>query len=701
MGSDTPSISNALMNAAGGVNFGTFTNIFYTTNLNEAAIRSTLAGYATNFLSYIQSNYPNASVEQILSGQYIVPSTNTTLSQNLLFVTTNMNGTMPVVSWVNEPTNLMSTLTIQFAAGTYKWFMPQLHGQRVSLTYGSSTVQLWQDDTNLVSGSFTTSDTVTLTAYHLHGSWDTTNNVYIPGWFVASSPPLINYANSSYAILYAFEPDWGWLQERQKQLDAYRQQGYSDTSRQVVTETLNIMGLNWQMQDVSMSRILAAQIGVLPMFYQRVGRMAQENGKGYYVDVFMITGGSASSTGQKGDNTSDKQDHEWHDLGGYFGSAMEHGMIEQLQSSSLIAASTVKILETANTNHKAIYLANSANWSVVQTKLSNYNINDLTTYLINPGYNVLLPQNGSVTIGSRTFFGIVGRNTTGSSMSMIVGPGIYGGYAGNTGATVDPNFIDYSAYSQPLYFSSSPVSVPNFTGADPVNMADGTFQVQATDLSLGQTEPRGLSFSRYYNSSRRNSNLAGMAPGWIHNYYLNAATVSSPQAGLGGTTPAQMASILVATASAISVYNGDQPDPKNWMVTALIAKWGIDQLTAKAVSVSLGKDTIQFIKQPDGSFTPPANCTMTLLQTNGAYWLQERHGRTFKFNGSGWGTNIVDQYGQSLNLVYNSSDWVTSATDWKGRTLTFTYSTTSPKRLISVADMLSIRTRNYRKCSCA
>ena len=252
-------------------------------------------------------------------------------------------------------------------------------------------------------------------------------------------------------------------------------------------------------------------------------------------------------TRQKGDNTSDKQDHEWHDLGGYFGSAMEHGMIEQLQSSSLIAASTVKILETANTNHKAIYLANSANWSVVQTKLSNYNINDLTTYLINPGYNVLLPQNGSVTIGSRTFFGIVGRNTTGSSMSMIVGPGIYGGYAGNTGATVDPNFIDYSAYSQPLYFSSSPVSVPNFTGADPVNMADGTFQVQATDLSLGQTEPRGLSFSRYYNSSRRNSNLAGMAPGWIHNYYLNAATVSSPQAGLGGTTPAQMASILVAT----------------------------------------------------------------------------------------------------------------------------------------------------------
>ena len=80
--------------------------------------------------------------------------------------------------------------------------------------------------------------------------------------------------------------------------------------------------------------------------------------------------------------------------------------------------------------------------------------------------------------------------------------------------------------------------------------------------------------------------------------------------------------MLVATAAATYVYNGT-PDPKNWMVTFLISKWGIDQITAyKAVSVSLGKDTIQFIQQPDGTFTPPANCTMTLTRTNGAFVLR-------------------------------------------------------------------------------
>jgi hypothetical protein len=159
------------------------------------------------------------------------------------------------------------------------------------------------------------------------------------------------------------------------------------------------------------------------------------------------------------------------------------------------------------------------------------------------------------------------------------------------------------------------VSVPNITGADPVNMADGSFQVQGTDLSIGQTEPRGLFFSHYYSSSRHNSNLAGIASGWLHNYFINAANISSPQAGLGGTTPAQAAAMLVATASAISTYNS-APDPKNWLVTVLIAKWGIDQLTAKAVSITMGKDTIQFIQQPDGSFTPPANCTMTLTHSS-------------------------------------------------------------------------------------
>src|ERR1051325_11278875 len=331
------------------------------------------------------------------------------------------------------------------------------------------------------------------------------------------------------------------------------------------------MALNWQLQMEWIGRLMAPQLGVLPMYYHRIGRMAQENGRGYFVDVGLTMAGTASSSDGAGPQ-HDASATQWLDMMAYFGSAMEHGLIEQLQSSNLVGASAVKMLEMANTNHQAIYLASTSNWNSVRTSLTNYNTNSLYTYFISPGYVVLLPQNGNFGTGSGdwTGHGFVARKADGSGSQMLIDPGTYGGgYVSDTSATVNPSFIYYSSYSQPVYFNSAPPSLPHLTGADPVNMADGTFQVEGTDLSLGEREPRGLNFSRYYSSSRRNSNLAGMAPGWIHNYYLNAATVSSPEAGLGGTTPAQAAAMLAATASAICFYNGSQPDPENWFVTRL------------------------------------------------------------------------------------------------------------------------------------
>ncbi|MGA2788630.1 MAG: hypothetical protein ABSF60_14000 [Verrucomicrobiota bacterium] len=120
------------------------------------------------------------------------------------------------------------------------------------------------------------------------------------------------------------------------------------------------------------------------------------------------------------------------------------------------------------------------------------------------------------------------------------------------------------------------------------------------------------------------------------------------------------------------------------MVSALIAKWGIDQLNKNGVSVIMGKDTVQFVKQPNGTFTPPANCSMTLAQNGSAYSLSLRHGNTFQFDALGRLTNIVDQYSQSVTLTYNTSNLVSTVTDWKkNRTLTFGY---TGSQLTSVTD---------------
>ena len=206
-----------------------------------------------------------------------------------------------------------------------------------------------------------------LSINHPFGSWDWTNGVIVDNGFddqiVTNS---YQRTNATYALIYAFEPDWGWLQERQSQLDNYRQQGLADTSRQVVSETLNVMGLEL---DVANGRSRAncsrRNWASCRNIHHRLGRMAQEAGNGYYVDVYMQNSGELSNAGADAGNT---RQYTHFDLWSYFASALENGIIEQLQNTNLAAASTVKMLQLANTNGQAIYLASSTNWTTYNVK---------------------------------------------------------------------------------------------------------------------------------------------------------------------------------------------------------------------------------------------------------------------------------------------------------------------------------------------
>jgi len=673
--------SNGVMSAAAGTNTSN-----YVANLNEAALRGLMTTYTTNLLGSLPAN---VSVQQVLGGWQIVASTNMSLPTSLLFPVYHWSSypAMDVTNWSNEPTNLMATLSISFAGTNYQCFAPQLEGQRLSLTFDSNGLaQLWQEDTllaqNTTSGS-SGSTNVAINFDQPFGDWNFTNNTLILDAPFANLNLTNSYqrTNATYALTYAFEPDWGWLQERQNRLDDYLMQGLSNTSRQVVSETLNVMGLNWMLQTENASHLMEPQMGILPQCHCRMGRVAQETGNGYYVDIAEIAG-FISNSGW--DTTNEDIESRYFDLNCYFSSALEHGIIEQLQNTNIVGASTVKMLEIANTNGQSIFLASSANWSSfsVQSKLTagGYSTAKIISLngLVNQGYYVLLPQSATNYVagtGSWKGYGYVGHlNITNAEAvtEFKISGGYNGGYSSYLTVSVNVPYIDSSSQNQPAFYASTPTSTPAPTAADPVDTADGTFQVENTDLSLGQAEPRGITLTRYYNGTRRYSNPVALGYGWVHNYYVNANTVAAPQAGLGGTTPAQAASMIVATYAAIGLYNDAQPDPKNWMVTALIAKWGIDQLTKNGVSINLGKDTLQFVQQPNGVFTPPANCTMTLTNNGSAYSLQERHGNTFNFNSLGWLSTIVDQYSNTLTATY-SNNLVQTVTDWKGRSLTFDY----------------------------
>jgi len=678
--------TSGLLSAAGGTDTGN-----YVTNLNEANIRATLTGYTTNLLNYLQSNAPNASVQQVLGGWQIIATTNTVLSQSLLFPEDSDD--LPVEDWSNESTNLMTSFSIAFAGTNYQWWMPQLEGQRISLTYSNNGVaRLWQDDSLLVQKSTAVTDTnFVLTINHPFGYWDyTTNGLIDTGLDDQATTNFCQRTSSTYVMVYAFEPDWSWLHKRQNQLDAYRMSGLTNGSRQVVSETLNILGLSWVLETADVNQILASQMGMLSQNHHTIGRVGQESA-GFFIDIHKTSGDFPSS----GIDDAVSQDNSIRepDLTAYFSSALESGIIEQLQPTNT-AASTVKMLEIANTNHQAVFLASITNWATganIQNQLVGYDTatKNLLTAYVNAGSYLLLPKSGTNRVagtGSWAGYGLVARyfNSTNltESLSMLITGGYNGGYSGGDSG-IDPDAVDIFDDSYWDFFLSTPPWTPAPTGADPVDMPDGTFQVEHTDLAVGQAEPRGITLTRYYNSARRNSNPAGMAGGWLHNYNINATTVAAPWPALGGMSPQHMASMIVAAYAGANIYNST-PNAKNWMVTALVAKWGIDQLKNNGVAVAMGKDIVEFIKQPNGIFNPPGNCTMTLTQANSAYSLQERHGNTFRFDSLGRLTNIVDQYSQSVTVTYNTSNWVNTITDWKkNRTLTFTY---TGSQLTSVSD---------------
>ena len=694
MGLDT----NVLNTAAGGVSTAD-----YVQNLDESAVRNKLCLYTTNLLAWMQSNSPNASVQEVVGGWKIQPSTDQALSRSQPFEN-DATGGYATAEWTYLPTNLMARLALSFEGTNYQWLFPTLQGKRVSLTFDSNAIaRLWLEDTLLVEK--TTSGPGPATSV--------TTDVDQPFGYLSKDLSTLTTSttcddtkfgsyqrtNSSYAILYAFDPSPEWLRSRQDRLAEYRQ-ATNDTSREVTCETLNTMGLSWMEQTGQMTKLLSSMSSVSWQAHHQVGRMAQESGLGYYVDVSCVRSTPIPSTGIT--DTDLRRKDRMFELLCYFGSALENGIIEQLQSSNLVAASTIKMLQLANSNSQKVYLTTAANWETganVKSKLANYNLNEFSGY-ITQGYSILLPEDGMQHVaGANTWkgYGALRRFFTNGYLDIFMSiSGNYGGgYSAWPYVNVNADYVSLSARNQPTFFDPAAGSTPTPRSSDPVRLTDGAFELSATDLSVGQAEPRGFSFTRSYNSARRRHSLAGMAHGWTHNYYFNLSELSAPDAGLGGTTPAQMAPMLAALRTALDFYNATNTSAKNWLVTALVAKWGVDQIINNAVSVTLGDSTVQFVRQPDGSFTPPANCTMTLEKTGAAYTLSQRHGNRFEFGSDQRLSRIVDPYGKILSLSYRTdtaTNLVSQATDWKDRTLTFTYSNT-PSRLVSITD--GTRTVSY------
>ncbi len=533
-------------------------------------------------------------------------------------------------------------------------------------TLATPAAQLWLDDeliaeeTTPVSGSDL--GTMTLTIDHPYSAASDEDDE--SGTFGDQSVEytLKRDANAAYALIYGFGGSGRGklLEKRSAKLQTYRNAGYADDSRQVLTEALNVMGMTW-MRDTTLNETMLGQIaGITSIRHHRIGVVAQESG--YYIDVKAQVTSSASTTG----DTAATQ--AFFKAINHLASAMEHGVLEQMQVDQP-SVSTVKLLQITNDEGGKVFYVTSDNFSTLETELSGYSDEDLTEFetFVGDGGILILPANPGIALEEWAGKGYIEYKESGTSRhcGMIIGGDYYGGYSAlqtYLDIGIQTSYVDLSTFDE--------ITDLNLAAGEPVDMVTGAWMHDHTDLILSGGMG-GLNLSRSYYSA--NNNILGpMGYGWSHSYDLYAEVHSNSEFGLGRRTPVDAAALITASVVTLDLMTGD-PDLKDWMAGALTGKWAMDQLTDNAVSVHLGTDVLTYIKLPDGSFGLPPGITSELSTVDGLYRINERFDRTVSFNSDNRVSAITDADGNTITFAYSDGKLQSVADDF-GHSLSFSYS---------------------------
>ena len=581
---------NTFLNSIGGTVQGNSV-----TGISTADLGNLLTNYSTNIRAWIRANNPSIQTVAFTGGPRINPVTFNSFNETYQILYTSLPW-LSVTAWPSTiPSEFMSKYEIEagqlnngvFSSSGFNTSIqtPVLNGRKLSLTFSGNTASLKLDDADWEM--FTVSEaSVVLRIKAVHPYYEFVYN-FSTGQFETTNQgrgdqeEFKTYQKSddnAYTFVYGFGSPGKHLRKRQEQLDAYRREGISDTDERIKTEILNVMGLTWMMQTELSDFLIASQLNINRAYSHRFGRVSQEDN--FFIDIGLQIQGLSSQSG------IDSDEKAFLALASFFGSAMEHGVMEQLQGASVNAVSTVKMVSLANENNVKIYQADSTNWSGgggVKAQLDNYPaavLDKVEDVVLNQGGIALIPEEGSQLLNDWTGYGYATIEQ--NFVDMGITGGLKGGY-NTSGGVVDVLILEEWTTSDPAYLWSDsalielsfwPATTPMFHAADPVEMATGAFVLDKTEMTLGSEDgPRGLSFSRHYHSGNRYNKTGGMGFGWTHNYNIYISQSAGIRAGLGQTTSAHMSPYLSAITAAIDVYRDGTSTAKELTTVALIAKW--------------------------------------------------------------------------------------------------------------------------------
>lgn len=464
------------------------------------------------------------------------------------------------------------------------------------------------------------------------------------------------------------------------------------TQKDLLAEGLNIMGLTWLSETYKADKMVASAYNTYSQFEHRMGKIAQE--EGFYIDVKLQMGGNVSPS------LSGDDENGAFKLSTFFLSSMEHGVIQQLQDGAE-AISTVNIFHYANTrNNPFIILRNDSQVD----SLSTYSAAEKTALKAEfgkyPSCVILIPQNRTCVPTAWDWQGYGYVVLSDSVAGMMISGSLNGGFSAYTSVYTPvstytqiasaPNYSyvnrDFS-YVTTINNSFIPtMSIPKYYGADPVDMFTGAYTYETQDVSAGDT----LTFNRMYNSNLNESKDSGLGFGWVHNYDISATPRTAWEESLGNGTAEQASALVASIYAAKEVFSAattnDAELAKAWSTAALIAKWGIDGMLDNSVSIRIGKEAMQFVKQYKNTgtaaspvyseyYAAPAGTNYKLIKnSSNKYELSAPYGEKMVFNTNNKIESITTLCGRKTSFTYNSAKKLTTVTDPFSRTLTLTWS---------------------------
>ena len=620
-------------------------------DIHAENLRAEMQSYSTILYNYLEEHHPLAETTDVLGGQRILPIEVASLPRTPSYA----HGDDGVGYMEELPSSLLWRVNIQYRDIDYTNNTYALAGKRMTMfhTGASGAPEL-----------------------KVGGEWGATG-VSTPGGEFNSMRLIFERPNqgtmtnhftlkggNEYALLMDFEtqsPEL--LAMHSDDLAASQAEGLSADSEEVLGETLYTMGLSYMRQWREDARLSAQLSGVAHSLQLTAGVMAQE--EGYYIDVPMS---SYALKHHSGDATIRKQ---WLKRMGLLGSAFEHGILEQMQGTNNAGISTVRILELNNAAGYETYYGTNGNWygtGNVRSRLVGFSSGELAHLdsYIDSGYNVVVPRRGDTTLQDWSGSGYV--ITSDNVVGMQIDGGYNGGYSASQGTV---NSVPVQAQTTISYNPPHRANVAPTKSIEPVDLATGHYLVETTDMTTGGSSPLGFSFQRFYNSGQKRRD-SGLGHGWRHNLDIHASRHTHSDPGLGHRQAKDAVPYLVLHTIAMDLLDNETP-LRAFTISALSAKWVMDQLIDNAVTLQFGNRSLEYIRLPDGTYSAPEGVTAELTESNGTFHLQERLGTEFQFNADGTIDDWKDADGNTLAFSYNAQTNLQTVTDAYGRTFTFGY----------------------------